>query len=83
MKHLDSSDTYVDKLRFVHDRLAPLLEEIDPDIISVDYEALFQEDRPEEAYSERVNVYYRCSTRTINVTMDSKLAIVRDVLKQL
>ena len=83
MKHLDWSETYADKHRFVQDKLAPLLEEIDPDIVSVNYVAVFQGSCLKEASFEQVDINYPNGKRIINVTMDSKLAIVKDVLKQL
>lgn len=63
-----------DKKKFVEGVLQAVVKESDPDVMSLEYKA--------DDYKETVLIRYKEDySFKVNVTMNSKAAIVRDVMK--
>lgn len=68
-------DVYEEKRKFVEGHLKPLLMAADSSITDIVYDCRY--------YMETVRVYENECYREANVSMDSKIAIVKDVIRQI
>lgn len=77
----EMTESQIKKQEWVHNTLRPCLIAMDFEITDVEYQVVWSIDG--KYYNETVTITFESgATRIANVTGDSKIAILKDVVKQ-